>query len=1070
MKKQRILSALLALCIVFTLVPTALAAKADDFTDVSRSDWFYDYVDYVTSKGYFRGTSETTFSPQRNMTRAMFVVVLFRFDGAKGDGSQSAFTDVAPGAWCTAAINWAAANKIVEGKGDGTFAPDAPITRAQMCAIIDRYLNCYKKDNKVTLPQTGSVSAMSDQNTVPSYAVDAIKQSQRYGLINGFKDGTFRPNALSTRAHVAAVIYRMADLVKNAKAENTSGGGSSGGGGGSSSTTYTYTLTYDANGGVLTGASSATKTTKNTSYTFKVTDAIPTRDGYTFLGWAKNKNATTATFDAGDDYTMTSAKTSETLYAVWQAKEPAINPKDHIGKAVSNSIDQVNTRFTKMKSAVISAVEKVNSENNFLTAAQLQKVKDAVNAMVKIDNVSKDFPSDDMATRKVIWNVALNVKEGQAVSVIEQASSKIANALVSGSTTSKPTPDDIDNFLTSVKAAVENETGIVLTDKSLSEIKTQVVDKLKTEGKSLWANFHDGEGNYVCSDVRVDFNGTTATIKVNAGNTTLEGSKSQIAKELSTAISKEIYAQMKAQGTDYTDNFTFAINLDVNFGRSANEKIAQETDGFTRKYQVIVKAALDSDGLLEYKYDEGNYLRLNVTQDIQTAYNNGLQKIAEQFAWNDGEARDKVIAEAKKGIKTEIPTLYNEVKTALDKYGITLTHTTAQSLEDALLPEVESWVEANWTTIFNSTTSGGTLTGLDNNLLINAVWPLIEKDIDALNVDTLLQDQISEKLTEKGIDEAWIVNKANSSDTLKKAKNGLNMFDTVTFEPAGVTLDIQSVADINFLLAQSVIGYRATMSGLVFTGELKGTDGAPISDAFKREIVTTATKELDSALTSSTTLQDLLAGNPDLKDYLIYSALVKMGLNFDAEKTAKATALDSLKPTIKNEGKTKLEAKLEAKLSAIDVSAILNDGSAEKADAQKKINLLNSLKFDATNGIQNKTANDLAAALKSPTMMDIIGDKGNKYVDQYLEKLVNKAQTLLPDSASVTLNGVKLDESALDAFRSATTTKDAVIALADLIAQFGDLSIGSFADPAGQVLTVSYNGRTVSAHLVIDVK
>lgn len=1068
MKKQRILSALLALCIVFTLVPTALAAKADDFTDVSRSDWFYDYVDYVTSKGYFRGTSETTFSPQRNMTRAMFVVVLFRFDGAKGDSSQSAFTDVAPGAWCTAAINWAAANKIVEGKGDGTFAPNAPITRAQMCAIIDRYLNYYKKDNKVTLSQTGSVSAMSDQNTVPSYAVDAIKQSQRYGLINGFKDGTFRPNALSTRAHVAAVIYRMADLVKNAKAENTSGGGSSGGGGGSSSTTYTYTLTYDANGGVLTGASSATKTTKETSYTFKVTDAIPTRDGYTFLGWAKEKDATTATFGAGDDYTMTSANTSKTLYAVWQAKGTVINPKDHIGKAVCDSIDQVNARFTKMKSAVISVIDKVNSESIHLEPAQLQKVKDAVNAMVKIDNVSKDFPSDDMATRKVIWNVALNVKEGQAVSVIEQAS-KIANALVSGSAPSQPTPD-IDGFLASVKNAVLQETGIDLTDKSLSEIKTQVVDKLKTEGKSLWANFHDGEGNYVCSDVKVDFNGTTATIKVDAGNTTLEGSKSQIAKELSTAISKEIYAQMKAQGTTYTDNFTFAINLDVNFGRSANEKIAQETDGFTRKYQVVVKAALDSDGLLEYKYDEGNYLRLNVTQDIQTAYNNGLQKIAEQFAWNDGEARDKVIAEAKKGIKTEIPTLYNEVKTALDKYGITLTHTTAQSLEDALLPEVESWVEANWTTIFNSTTSGGTLTGLDNNLLINAVWPLIEKDIDALNVDTLLQDQISEKLTEKGIDEAWIVNKANSSDTLKKAKNGLNMFDTVTFEPAGVTLDIQSVADINFLLAQSVIGYRATMSGLVFTGELKGTDGAPISDAFKREIVTTATKELDSALTSSTTLQDLLAGNPDLKDYLIYSALVKMGLNFDTEKSGKATALDSLKPTIKTEGKAKLEAKLNDKLSAIDVSAILNDGSAEKADAQKKINLLKGMKFDATNGIQTKTANELASALKSATMMNIVGDKGNTYVDQYLEKIVNKVQTLLPDSASVTLNGVKLDESALDAFRSATTTKDAVIALADLIAQFGDLSINSFADPAGQVLTVSYNGRTASAHLVINVK
>lgn len=984
MKKQRILSALLALCIVFTLVPTALAAKADDFTDVSRSDWFYDYVDYVSSKGYFRGTTKTTFSPQRNMTRAMFVVVLSRFDGAKGDSSQSAFTDVAPGAWCTAAINWAAANKIVEGKGDGTFAPDAPITRAQMCAIINRYLNYYKKNNKVTLSQTGSVSAMSDQNTIPSYAVDAIKQCQRYGLIIGFKDGTFRPNALSTRAHVAAVIYRMADLVKNAKAASTSGGGSSGGG--SSST------------------------------------------------------------------------------------DPVIDPNDHIGKAVSASIDQVNHRFTKMKSAVISAVDKVNSENNFLTAAQLQKVKDAVNAMVKIDDVSMELPSNDKATRQVIWNVALNVKEGQAVSVIDQAS-KIANALVSGNVPSKPTPDDIDGFLASVKAAVESETGIVLSNKSLSEIKTQVVDKLKTEGKSLWANFHDGKGNYVCGDVKVDFNGKNyATIKVGDGNTTLEGSKSQIAKELSTAISKEIYAQMKEQSkknNGYTDKFIFAIDLDVNFAPSANKKIAQETDSFTRDYQVIVKAALDSDGLIEYKYEgDENYLRLNVTKDIQTAYNKGLDQIAAQFTYNDG-TRDKVVAEAKKGLTNQIPTLYTEVQTALDKYDITLTHTTAQSLEAALMPVVENWVDTNWTKIVASATSGGTLTGLDNTLLINAVWPLIEQDIDALDVDALLQKQISEKLTEKGIDEAWIVNEANNSGTLKDAKDLVNGFDAVTFEPAGVKLDIQSVADINFLLAQPEIKAHVTKGGFGATITLSGKDKKPFSDALKQEIVDTASTELDSALTSSATLKDMLEKNSDLKNYLIYSALEQLGLDFKTEKAAAAkdgAVLANLVSTIKTEGKAKLDTKLNDKLSAIDVSEIL----AENAEARKKIKLLNSLKFDA-DGIQTKTAKELADALKSPTMMDIVGDKGNTYVDQYLEKIVNKAQNLLPDSASVTLNNVKLDENDLNAFRSAKTTKDAVIALADLIAQFGDLSINSFAEP-GQVMTVSYNGRTASAHLVIDVK
>ena len=981
MKKQRILSALLALCIVFTLVPTALAAKADDFTDVSRSDWFYDYVDYVSSKGYFRGTTETTFSPQRNMTRAMFVVVLSRFDGAKGDSSQSAFTDVAPGAWCTAAINWAAANKIVEGKGDGTFAPDAPITRAQMCAIINRYLNYYKKGNKVTLPQTSSVSAMSDQNTVPSYAVDAIKQCQRYGLINGFKDGTFRPNALSTRAHVAAVIYRMADLVKHAKAANTSGGGSSGGG--SSST------------------------------------------------------------------------------------EPEINPKDHIGKAVSASIDQVNHGFTKMKSAVISAIDKVNSENNFLNSDQLQKVKDAVNAMVKIDDVSMELPSNDKATRQVIWNVALNVKEGQAVSVIDQAS-KIANALVSGSVPSKPTPDDIDGFLASVKAAVENETGIVLSNQSLSEIKTQVVNKLKTEGKTLWANFHDGKGNYVCGDVKVDFNGKNyATIKVGDGNTTIEGSKSQIAKELSTAIAKEIYAQMKEQSekrNGYIDNFTFTIDLDVNFGRSANEKIAQDTDGFTYDYQVIVKAALDSDGLIEYKYEgDENYLRLNVTKDIQTAYNKSLDQIAEQITLNDGETQDKVVAKAKEGIKTEIPALYTEVQTALAKYDIKL-NTTPQDLENALMPVVKSWVKTNWTKIVDTTISGGTLAGLNNDLLINAVWPLIEQDIDALDVDALIQKQIKEKLAEKGIDEAWIVNEANENDDIKTAKSFCAAAPSYSIDPAGVTLDFKSVNDINFLIQQETITITFT-DYIIKSIPIDGTK-------LKKEIVTLATKKLDSALTSSTMLKDLLAKDSDLKDYLIYSALVELGLDFKTEKAAAAkdgAVLTNLVSTIKTEGEAKLKTKLNDKLSAIDVSEILNNGSAENAEAQKKIKLLNSLKFDA-DGIQTKTANDLAAALKSQTMMNIVGDKGNKYVDQYLEKIVNKAQTLLPDSASVTLKGVELDENALNAFRSAKTTKDAVIALADLIAQFGDLSINSFADPAGQVMTVSYNGRTASAHLVICVE
>ena len=1072
MKKQRILSALLALCIVFSLVPTALAEKADDFTDVSRSDWYYQFVDYVTSKGYFNGVADKTFAPADNMTRAMFVTVLFRFDGAKGDRSQSAFTDVAPGEWYTDAINWAAANRIVDGVGNGKFAPNDPITRAQMCTMIERYLALYKKAWKVTLPETGSVSVMVDENAIPAYALAAVKQCQRHGLVNGFEDGTFRPNELSTRAQVAAVIYRMSFLVQNAKPDNTPSvnpGGTVNPPVNPPVTAYTYALYFDANGGTLIGASPVSTTTTSTTYSFPVS-ATATRDGYNFLGWATEKTATAATYPANSTITLTANYPIITLYAVWQAKAPVVVSDDLIGNAVLKSVKQVNDRFSAMKSAVVSAVETVNKDNKYLTDAQLQQVKNIVNDMVKVEDVKANFTSGDNKTeREVTWNVALEVKEGQVVSAIEQAN-KLANAIITG-TTSKPTPDDIDGFLTSVKNAVESETGIVLTNKSLSEIKAQVVDKLKTEGKSLWANFHDGKGNYVCGNVDVVFNGKTyATVQVGESSASLSAAKSKIVKELGTAISKEIYKQMKAQGTAYTDNFTFNIDLKVNFTPAANADIKAKTDAYTYNYKLVVTPKLNSNGLLEYKYEGNeNYLRLNISKDIQKAYNDGLDQIAAQFTYNDG-TKDKVVAEAKKGLKDQISTLYTEVTEALDKYDITLTNTTAESIENALMPKVESWVDTNWTKIVSSTANGGTLEGLKNDILIDAVWPLIEKDIDALNVNTLIENQISEKLTEKKINEEWIVDKANNSGTLKDAKDLVNGFDAVTFEPAGVTLDIQSVADINFLLAQPEIKAHVTKGVFGATITLSGKGGKPFSDALKQEIVDTATKELDTALNSSATLKDLLAKNPGLKNYLIYSALVQMGLTFDTEKAANASALDNLKPTIKDEGKAKLAEKLNNKLAEIGVSSILNDGSAEKAEYQKKIDLLNSLKFDAANGIQTKTAAQLADALKSQTMKDIVGSKGDTYVAQYLGKIVAKAQNLLPDSASITLNGVTLTENDLTALGNAKTSLEAVTELANLIAKFGDLSINSFADPAGQKVTVNYNTRSASANLIINVK
>ena len=1079
MKKQRILSALLALCLVFSLVPTALAVSADDFTDVGRDSWCYEYVDYVTSKGYFLGTSDTTFSPDRNMTRAMFVVVLSRFDGAKVDNSQSAFTDVEPGSWCAGAINWAAAKKIVEGKGDGKFAPNDPITRAQMCAIIQRYLNYYTDKHNVTVAEKGSASALTDRAQIPAYAVSAVKQCQIWGLINGYSDGTFRPQALSTRAHVAAVVYRLARLVDSAKPVKK--GGSSGGNGGSpvTPTYYTYTLTYDANGGTGAPAPQTKANTTATSWNFTVSGTVPTREGYTFLGWAGSAaaDAPEAQYAAGRTVTLTTPNRSLTLYAVWQQNAPEVDPDDLVGNAVLASVDQVIDKYDSLKRAVVEAVEDVNAQHGYLTDSQLQQVKDAINSVVSVSHVTANFTSGDTAIdpREVKVEASVSVNDGQVVSVIEKAT-QFASDLIDG-VYSRPSAEDVEGFLSSVKNAVEEQSGIVLTDKTLGEIKTQVLNKVKGEGKALWANFHDGNGTYVCGDIDITMDGVTyATVKVGQnGNTTLEGDKTEIAKNLGTAIAKKMYQGIMTQSAGaYISDPNFTAGVQLIFAPSADAETAAKTEPFPSSYDVVLDLQLDSNGLVEYKYDAGtgNYLRLNITKSIQDAYNEAVNEAAATITWND-QTKEQVVSKVSEVLESQVNTIVTEVQGQLDPYGITLTHTTPDNLKTVLLPEVEGWVETNWTRIVASLDGNG-LTGLNNTALIDAAWPLIEQDIDDVDMDAMLQEQIESQLAENGIDESWIVDKANSSSAVREARETLALFDSVTFDPAEFSLEVNSIGDVNALMGYDMVSFTGTkntgLGSVSMDGTITGPDGASFGDSIRNYIVETAEAQLSTAMEGSAALSALLEQNPDVADYLMYSALVQMGLDFDAEKTAAANngeTLTNLKAAVKTVAKEKMEEKLNQKLAAIDVTQYLEEGELAEANYQAKIDLLNSLKFP---NIQTKTAAGLASALTSATMTEIVGDKGNSYVEQYLGKVINKAMNVLPAGASVTIAGVTLDKNTLAGLREADTTMEAIQAVADILAQFGDLSINSFAPEAGQVMTVAYNGRTASVHLVIGIE
>ena len=208
--KKRLTSLLIVLCLVLALVPTAMAASAADFTDVKEGTWYYDYVNEVVSKGYFKGESSTIFSPDKQMTRAMFVTVLSRVDGATVNDSKSTFDDVPVNQWYTGAVTWANENKVVLGTGGKNFEPNRAISRIDMCLIMSRYISYYAAKTGQVPATTSSGKTFSDISGLDAEAKAALDRCVTYGLIEGTPEGTFKPYDTATRAEVAAVISRLA--------------------------------------------------------------------------------------------------------------------------------------------------------------------------------------------------------------------------------------------------------------------------------------------------------------------------------------------------------------------------------------------------------------------------------------------------------------------------------------------------------------------------------------------------------------------------------------------------------------------------------------------------------------------------------------------------------------------------------------------------------------------------------------------------------------------------------------------------------------------------------------------
>lgn len=184
------------------------------FIDVDPDSWYYGAVEYAYENGLMNGVAADQFAPQTTLTRAMMAAVLANLENGSANTSGS-FSDVADGAWYADAVNWAAENGIVNGYEDGTFRPDAPLTREQMAAFLYNYA-AYKGYD---VSATNDLAQFSDAAQVSSWAADVVKWAVGADLLHGVGDDKLAPTGTATRAEVAAILANFCENVADLGAD-----------------------------------------------------------------------------------------------------------------------------------------------------------------------------------------------------------------------------------------------------------------------------------------------------------------------------------------------------------------------------------------------------------------------------------------------------------------------------------------------------------------------------------------------------------------------------------------------------------------------------------------------------------------------------------------------------------------------------------------------------------------------------------------------------------------------------------------------------------------------------------
>lgn len=204
-----LLSMILATAIVLSLCVSASAA----YSDVKSGAWYETYVEQVTQAKLMNGVGNGRFAPEDILSREMFVTVLHRLMGSPAASAKATFPDVVQSAYYAGAVAWAHQTGVVYGYADGRFGVGDAITREQLIAIL------YRAFGEGELAGSSIRSNLNDGDSVSAYACEAMDWALAYKLLEG-SGGWLSPQANTTRAQLAKILSKLLELLASREGSN----------------------------------------------------------------------------------------------------------------------------------------------------------------------------------------------------------------------------------------------------------------------------------------------------------------------------------------------------------------------------------------------------------------------------------------------------------------------------------------------------------------------------------------------------------------------------------------------------------------------------------------------------------------------------------------------------------------------------------------------------------------------------------------------------------------------------------------------------------------------------------